>query len=113
MEYSRDAIIIIHDNNIVFSNSAFRKIMNFEKLKNCNISFEKIQNPECIVFYKELNNFLQIMKSYDAPLELFDINKKVVFVEGRFRKIDYEGESSMLAIIKDVSEKNTTSGTFT
>jgi len=105
VEYSRDAIIIIHDNSIVFCNSSFRNIMNYKLEESYHIEFAKIQNPESPVAIENIIEFLDLLESYDTPLELLDIDKKIIYVEGRFRKIQFDGKPSILGIIRDMTEK--------
>ena len=105
VEYSRDAIIIIQDDAIVFCNSAFRSIMK-SKLHGANYTeFIKIQNPESQVTIESISALLTTRESYDTSLELLDMKKNIVFAEGRFRKIEFEGKPSVLGIIRDMTEK--------
>jgi len=98
-------IVILHEEKIVYVNSAFTKIAENPKEKILNDNILNYIDDEKTT---EFENFLRDDKSenlLETKLKRLNYDKENKWIEVRFSNIMFQGEKSRLLIISDVSER--------
>lgn len=108
VEQSNDAIIILQDNYIVFVNNKFAEITGYGKTEAVGKLFSSFLSAESRrVYAKKLhrNLYATLETLHQREIELFSKYGGKIPVIITASIIDHEGKTSLMAIIRDITEQ--------
>jgi len=107
VENSKDGIIIIHEGVLKYVNKASGDIVGYSPKEMIGITFLNFAAPD----YRELvlKRYADRIEGKDVPsiyeIELLRKDGKTIPVELNARRIDFEGKTADIAVIRDITER--------
>ena len=106
IENSNDAIIILQENKIVFSNNSFSKMFGFTKDELLNADMDKFLTKTEL---QNIESNMEKLSIKEIDGEVFEINlhrkdQSKIIVEVTSKVIDFNGQISIFAFIRDITK---------
>ena len=106
IELFQNAIVIIHDNKFIFNNNSFCKILDCDSEELKNTTFDNIQNRDSKIWYNSMLEMLQTSEFINIELQFDKKNREIIHINALFKKTEFEDRHSIIAIFRDITEKN-------
>ncbi len=107
VESTKEAIVIVRDETLIFTNQAFADMLGYENPKLLfGINVMKFIVPKNQVEIKDrLNKYMNDV-SFNEPyeMELIRNDGKIIRIESNSTIIDYEGKKAILSISRDITQ---------
>ena len=107
MRMANDGIIVIMDDEVVLTNRAFCRILEYEENEITGISFNKLLDPVSAHLFKEnqegFNWGEEGRPSFKARLQ--KRNGSIIDVDMSTADFIYEGKPAIVAVVRDITEK--------
>lgn len=104
IEFSKDAIVIMKDNEFKFYNSSLKNMLECQDKDIETLTFDKIQEND-VLTYEKLWSELQENESLNYDLKFNKKDHEIMHVNAHFKKTIFNNEESIVGIFRDISNQ--------
>ena len=102
VEFSKDAITIMQENQFKFYNSSLLQMLDIDEERMKSLNFENIQTGK-ILKYEKLWEELQKNDSVNFDIKFRKGKDEEIYVNSIFKETVYENSKSIIAIFRDIT----------